>query len=104
MYEMLTGRVPFDGDNPVSIALKHINEEIVPPHEYVDGIPPALERAVLKATNKFQTNRFNSADELIEELDNIEFVTKVVGNSIFAEASNEVARSDLIVKKMIVTI
>ncbi|EUC52751.1 MULTISPECIES: Stk1 family PASTA domain-containing Ser/Thr kinase [Mogibacterium] len=97
MYEMLTGRVPFDGDNPVSIALKHINEEIVPPHEYVDGIPPALERAVLKATNKFQTNRFNSADELIEELDNIEFVTKVVGNSIFAEASNEVARkrSDL---------
>ena len=92
MYEMLTGRVPFDGDNPVSIALKHINEEIVPPHEYVDGIPPALERAVLKATNKFQTNRFNSADELIEELDNIEFVTKVVGNSIFAEASNEVAR------------
>ena len=41
--------------------------------------------------------RFNSADELIEELDNIEFVTKVVGNSIFAEASNEVARkrSDL---------
>lgn len=97
MYEMLTGRVPFDGDNPVSIALKHINEEIVPSHEYVDGIPPALERAVLKATNKFQTNRFNSADELIEELDNIEFVTKVVGNSIFAEASNEVARkrSDL---------
>ncbi len=97
MYEMLTGRVPFDGDNPVSIALKHINEEIVHPHEYVDGIPPALERAVLKATNKFQTNRFNSADELIEELDNIEFVTKVVGNSIFAEASNEVARkrSDL---------
>lgn len=92
MYEMLTGKVPFDGDNPVSIALKHINEEIVPPHEYVDGIPPALERAVLKATNKFQTNRFNSADELIEELDNIEFVTKVVGNSIFAEASNEVAR------------
>ena len=81
----------------MSIALKHINEEIVPPHEYVDGIPPALERAVLKATNKFQTNRFNSADELIEELDNIEFVTKVVGNSIFAEASNEVARkrSDL---------
>ena len=97
MYEMLTGRVPFDGDNPVSIALKHINEEIVPPHEYVDGIPPALERAVLKAKNKFQTNRFNSADELIEELDKIEFVTKVVGNSIFAEASNEVARkrSDL---------
>lgn len=93
MYEMLTGRVPFEGENPVSIALKHINEEIVSPSEFVSGIPPALERAVLKATNKFQTNRFNSAEELIEELDNIEFVTKVVGHSIFNEASAAVEKS-----------
>ncbi len=90
MYEMLTGKVPFDGDNPVTVALKHINEEITPPSKLVDGIPPALEQAVLKATNKFQTNRFNSAEELIEELDNIEFVTKMVGNSIFINASETV--------------
>ena len=92
MYEMLTGRVPFEGDNPVTVALKHINEEIVPPSEYVSGIPPALERAVLKATSKFQTNRFNSADELIEELDNIEFVTRVVGGRVFNEASEAVEK------------
>jgi serine/threonine protein kinase len=93
MYEMLTGRVPFDGDNPVTIALKHINEEIVPPSEYVSGIPPALERCVLKATNKFQTNRFSSADELIEELDNIEFVTKVTNKTMFTESSKAVEKN-----------
>ncbi|MBQ6389685.1 MAG: Stk1 family PASTA domain-containing Ser/Thr kinase [Mogibacterium sp.] len=84
MYEMLTGKVPFDGENPVTVALKHINEEIRPPSELVDGIPPALERCVMKATNKYQTNRYSSADELIEELDNISFVTDVAGTSIFA--------------------
>ena len=92
MYEMLTGRVPFEGDNPVTVALKHINEEIVPPSEYTSGIPPALEKAVLKATNKFQTNRFGSAEELLEELDNIEFVTKAVGFQSLEEASQKLEK------------
>lgn len=91
MYEMLTGRVPFDGDNPVTVALKHINEEIIPPRELEPGIPPALERCVMKATNKYQTKRYSSADELIQELDNISFVTDVVGTSIF-ESSDIVER------------
>ena len=84
MYEMLTGKVPFDGDNPVTVALKHINEEIVPPIELEPGIPPALDRCVMKATNKYQTNRYANADELIQELENISFVTNVAGPSIFA--------------------
>lgn len=92
MYEMLTGKVPFDGENPVTVALKHINEEITSPSELVEGIPPALERAVMKATNKYQTNRYSSADELIEELDNIDFVTKVVGNSVFVQASDVIEK------------
>lgn len=83
MYEMLTGKVPFDGDNPVTVALKHINEEIVPPIELEPGIPPALDRCVMKATSKYQTNRYANADELIQELDNISFVTNVAGASIF---------------------
>lgn len=94
MYEMLTGQVPFDGDNPVTVALKHINEEVRPPSEIVSGIPPALERAVLKATSKYQTNRYSSAEELIEELDNIEFVTKVVGNSVFNQMSKVVSADE----------
>lgn len=93
MYEMLTGKVPFDGDNPVTVALKHINEEITPPSDLVSGIPPQLERAVLKCANKFQTNRYASANELIEDLDNIEFVTKIVGNNLFNEASAAVERN-----------
>lgn len=83
MYEMLTGKVPFDGENPVTVALKHINEEIVPPRELEPGIPPALERCVMKATNKYQTKRYSSADELIQELDNISFVTNITTDSIF---------------------
>ena len=91
MYEMLTGKVPFDGDNPVTVALKHINEEIVPPIELEPGIPPALNRCVMKATNKYQTKRYSSADELIQDLDNISFVTDVVGDSIF-ESSDIIER------------
>lgn len=88
MYEMLTGRVPFDGDNPVNIALMHINGEMVPPSKLVSGIPPALERIVLKATDKYQSNRFSSVDELIQALDNLAFVSSVVGDSVFAGSND----------------
>ena len=84
MYEMLTGRVPFDGDNPVSVALMHINDQIIPPSQLVGGVPPQLEKLIMKATDKLQINRYKSADEMLEELDNIEFVTKVVGNGVFS--------------------
>ncbi len=90
MYEMLTGKVPFDGDNPVTVALKHINEEIVPPIELEPGIPPALDRCVMKATSKYQTNRYANADELIQELDNISFVTNVASDDlIFSKTTEE---------------
>ncbi|MDD6043923.1 MAG: Stk1 family PASTA domain-containing Ser/Thr kinase [Eubacteriaceae bacterium] len=82
IYEMLTGQVPFDGDNPVQVALMHINDDIVAPSKLTPGIPPALEKLVMKATDKFQSNRFESVDALISELDNIEFVSKMVGKSI----------------------
>ena len=90
MYEMLTGRVPFDGDNPVEVALKHINQEIIPPSKLVNGIPPALEKCVLRATDKYQTNRYKTADEMLEDIKNIEFVTSAVGSAAFI---NEKGRS-----------
>lgn len=83
MYEMLTGRVPFDGESPVQVALMHINNDIVPPSQFVSGIPPALEKIVLKATNKFQTNRYASADELLSDLDGIEYVSTMMGRNAF---------------------
>jgi len=90
MYEMLTGKVPFDGDNPVQVALMHINDEIVPPSKLVPGIPPALEKIVMKATDKFQTNRYASADELLEDLNNMEFVSNRVGDSVFAAENTQI--------------
>jgi len=81
LYEMLTGRVPYDGDNPVSVALMHINNEMTPPSKLVSGIPPRLEQIVMKATDKIQVNRFKSADEMLEDLGNLEYVTSIVGDS-----------------------
>lgn len=72
LYELLTGRVPFDADNPVAVALMHMNEEIVPPSRYVPGIPPVLEEIVMKAANKYQVNRFKSANEMYEALSGID--------------------------------
>lgn len=94
MYEMLTGKVPFDGDNPVSVALKHINEEMVPPSALVGGIPPRIEQIVMKATSKIQSARFATADEMIKELDNIEFVSRIVGNSSLHGWNQETANVD----------
>lgn len=88
MYEMLTGRVPFDGDNPVNIALMHINGEMVPPSKLVAGVPPALEHIILKCTDKYPVNRYASADELIEALNNLEFVGSVVGSSVLMGGNN----------------
>ena len=85
LHEMLTGKVPFDGDNPISIALMHINNPIPSVCEFVKGIPPQLEKVIEKATQKYQSDRYKSADEVIEDLDNIDFITKVMGSSIFAE-------------------
>jgi len=72
LYELVTGRVPFDADNPVAVALMHMNEEMVPPSQYVSGIPQALEDIIRKATNKYQVNRFRSANEMYEALCNID--------------------------------
>ena len=84
MYEMLSGKVPFDGDNPISIALMHINDPMPSLSSVVPGIPPQLEKIVMKATDKYQSNRYKSADEMIEDLDNIEFITKFMGKKAFA--------------------
>lgn len=99
LYEMLTGNVPFDGENPVAVALMHINQEMVPPSQVVKGIPPRLEQIVMKATDKFQVNRYKSADEMLKALEDLEFVTKIVGNPSFDEASHRLSEQDGISSK-----
>jgi serine/threonine protein kinase/beta-lactam-binding protein with PASTA domain len=63
LYELLTGRVPFDGDRPVVVAMKQINEPPVPPRTYEPDIPPALESVVLTALAKRPSERYRSAEE-----------------------------------------
>ncbi len=87
LYELLTGKVPFDGENPVSVALMHINDDIVPPSKVVSGIPPQLEQVVMKATKKYQTERYSSADEMYEALENVEHIHSILGKSIYTGTS-----------------
>ena len=72
LYELITGRVPFDAENPVAVALMHMNDEIKPPSQFVQGIPSALEDIVMKATNKYQVNRFKTANDMYDALNNID--------------------------------
>lgn len=87
LYEMLTGQVPFDGENPVEIALMHINEDIKPPSKLVDNVPPALEKIILKATDKYQNNRYENAEAMYEDLNNVDFLSKKVGDEVLLGAA-----------------
>ena len=71
MYEMLTNKLPFTGENPVTIAMKHIEEEPAPPISIRPQIPPMLEAIVLRAMNKNPDLRLSSFD-MIQALSNIE--------------------------------
>ena len=68
LFEMATGRVPFDGDSTVSVAIKHLQEEITPPSEFVPDIPYSLEQIILKCTQKNSERRYPNTDELIQDL------------------------------------
>ena len=68
MYEMLTGKVPFTGETAVSIAIKHLQEPPIPPHELRPDIPAIVEAIVLKAMDKNPDNRFSST-EMIKEIE-----------------------------------
>ena len=68
LYEMLTGRVPFEGDTTVAIALQHIQDEIVSPRQYVPEIPVSVEKIVLKCTQKRTERRYQNMTDLIADL------------------------------------
>ena len=95
LFEMVTGRVPFNADNPVTVALKHIEEEPPVPSDFVPGIPGAMDGIILRAMKKSKTERYDSALQMIAELDHLKkgealdrepvsqtdaFATRVIGN------------------------
>jgi beta-lactam-binding protein with PASTA domain/tRNA A-37 threonylcarbamoyl transferase component Bud32 len=69
LYEMLTGRVPFQGESAVTIALKQVNERPTPPSAYNGAVSPALETVVMRALEKHPALRFQDADEFIAALE-----------------------------------
>lgn len=68
MYEMVTGRVPFDGDTTVAIAIQHLQEEMVAPSVYAPDLPVSLEKIILKCTQKSQDRRYATMGELLVDL------------------------------------
>jgi serine/threonine-protein kinase len=86
MYEMITGKVPFEGDSPISVALKHIQEEIVPPREIDSSIPVGLQNIILKCVKKNQIDRYSSATQLLSDLRKLKYSN---GNVIIGDLELE---------------
>jgi len=71
MYEMLTGRAPFDGDTPVGVVMQHIQDPPAPPSQYNPGIPPALEEIILRCLEKVPEMRFRDGSQLARALESL---------------------------------
>ncbi|MBU3074033.1 Stk1 family PASTA domain-containing Ser/Thr kinase [Clostridium estertheticum] len=82
LYEMVTGRVPYDAESPVSVALKHIREKVVPPKEINNKVPENLNKLILKAIEKEPIKRYQTAKEMYLDLQRIH------NNSEYTIASN----------------
>ena len=72
MYEMVTGHVPFEGENNVAVALMHIQGEMISPREYYPDIPTSLEKIILKCTQKKAERRYLTASALIADLKRVQ--------------------------------
>ncbi|NLP28685.1 MAG: Stk1 family PASTA domain-containing Ser/Thr kinase, partial [Clostridia bacterium] len=72
IYEMVTGRLPFDAESPVTIALKHLQDTAIPPIELNSSIPSGLNTLILKCMEKDPNNRYQSAREVLMDLINIQ--------------------------------
>ncbi|WP_079910329.1 Stk1 family PASTA domain-containing Ser/Thr kinase [Paenibacillus sp. 32352] len=69
MYQMLTGRLPFLGESPISVALKHLQEEVEDPRKVNPLIPQSVENIILKAMRKNPSERYRSAKQMLDDLD-----------------------------------
>lgn len=68
LYEMVTGQVPFSGESPIAIALKHLQEPVTPPSEINPDVPAELEHVIMRALTKEPAERYGSALEVLEDL------------------------------------
>ena len=100
LYEMITGRLPFDAESPVSVALKHIQEPVVPPIIIDEKIPESLNKLILKAMEKEPIKRYQSVKEILNDLLKIQKNAEVniVSNDIdedFTRVMKPITEKDL---------
>ena len=89
LYEMVTGKVPFEADSPVTIALKHIQEEVVPPKQINSKIPESLNKLIIKAMEKDPGMRYQNARDIINDLQKIKEDPNAVINNVVENEENE---------------
>ena len=102
MYEMLTGKVPFDADTPVSVALKHMQEKPVEPKELNENIPQVVNDIIMKAMQKDINLRYQSATEMVKDLntalknpdENFVHIGKNVGAATQRISTQEIAEAE----------
>jgi len=92
MYEMITGKVPYEGDSPISVALKHIEGEIQPPREVDSTVPVGLEKVIMKCVQKNQFDRYKSARDLLYDLNRLKFsgVENLMDNTNMVESPTQI--------------
>ena len=98
LYEMATGRVPYDGENSVAIAIKHIQEKLVPASTRNPNVTPGMDYIISKCLEKHPEHRYQSADELIRDLENYESLgfdqtSKITVNPSETQAQRNIYRS-----------
>ncbi len=97
MFEMATGRVPFDGESPVNVALKHVKDPVPHPRTINRDVTPAIESIILKAMEKDPARRYSTADEMLADLDRAregsqtQAMTQVLGGIPAGAATTQVS-------------
>lgn len=96
LYEMVTGRLPFEGESPVTVALKHLQEQAIAPKDINSAIPDSLNKLILKAIEKDPVNRYQSAKDIIQDLQKIQENPDVtIGSPIVDESDHTIVMAPI---------
>jgi len=95
LYEMITGKVPHDGDTPITIALKHIQEDVELPSKIGMEVPPEIDTLIMKALAKSVNDRYKSALEFLEDLDRIQTGQTIIWEKNLSEDQPDTLRTQV---------
>ncbi|NLL51454.1 MAG: Stk1 family PASTA domain-containing Ser/Thr kinase [Peptococcaceae bacterium] len=95
LYEMITGKVPYDGDTPITIALKHIQEDVELPSKIGMEVPPEIDTLIMKALAKSVDDRYKSALEFLADLDRIQTGQTIIWEKKLTEDQPDALRTQV---------